>query len=170
MEVLLIIITLLLIAGGVMFSVLPPLPGPIISYLALISAHYIADETGFSTVFFIIWGVLAIVVIAGDYLLPIAATRKFGGTKAGITGGFIGTIAGIMLPIPFGIIIGPLLGAIIGDLVGGNHIRAAMKSGFGSFVGFIIGTSVKVLYSIILGGVIVYQIGTYAFSLIKEYF
>ena len=170
MEAFLIILTFLLIAGGIIFSVLPPLPGPILAYVALVAAHYVSIETQFSTTSFIVWGIVCLVVVVGDYMLPIAATKKFGGTKAGVMGGLIGTIAGVVLPVPFGIIIGPLLGAIIGDLIGGNHIKAAMKSGFGSFLGFLFGTSMKVLYSIILGVVILFKVGTYAFTIIKGLF
>ena len=63
------------------------------------------------------------------------------------------------MPIPFGIILGPLLGAIIGDLIGGNHIKAAMKSGFGSFIGFVLATSMKVIFSCIIGVLIFIKIG-----------
>jgi len=79
-----------------------------------------------------------------DYILPIAATKKFGGTKAGVWGGIIGTIAGVIFLGPFGVIIGPLAGAIIGDLIGGNRMKSALKSGFGNFLGFVISTLMKI--------------------------
>lgn len=170
MESLLVILSILLIACGVIFSVLPPLPGPLLSYGAMISAHFISEETSFSTASFVVWGILAGAVVVADYALPIAATKRFGGTKAGVIGGMIGIVAGLILPIPFGIILGPLLGAIIGDLYGGNHIRSAFKSGFGSFLGFLIATSIKVLFSIILGGVVVWKVGEFTFSAIKALF
>ncbi len=170
MEAILIILSILLLTGGVIFSVLPPLPGPLLSYAALISAHFISEETTFSTTSFVIWGVLVLIVTVADYALPIAATKKFGGTKAGVIGGMIGIVAGIILPIPFGIIIGPLLGAIIGDLYGGNHIRSAFKSGFGSFLGFLVATSIKVLFSLILGGIVVYKVGEFTVASIMELF
>lgn len=170
MEVLLVVISILLIAGGIIFSVLPPLPGPILSYGALVSAHYISQTTNFSSTSFIIWGLLCVLIIIGDYALPIAATKKFGGTRSGVIGGMIGTIAGVILPIPFGIVVGPLLGAIIGDLYGGNRIKDAMKSGFGSFLGFLVATGVKVLYSVILGCVIAWKVGSFTFERISQYF
>ncbi len=170
MEVILILLSVLLIAGGVIFSVLPPLPGPVLSYGAMISAHYISSETSFSTTSFVVWGIITVIVLVADYVLPVAATKKFGGTKAGVIGGMIGLVAGVLLPIPFGIIIGPLLGAIIGDLYGGNHIRSAFKSGFGSFLGFVLATSIKVLLSIILGVIVVWKVGEFTFNTVKEMF
>ena len=170
MEAILIILSILLLAGGVIFSVLPPLPGPLLSYASMISAHYISEETAFGTTSFVVWGILVLIVTAADYALPVAATKKFGGTKAGVIGGMIGIVAGIILPIPFGIIVGPLLGAIIGDLYGGNHIRSAFKSGFGSFLGFLVATSIKVLFSLILGGIVVYKVGEFTVTSIMELF
>lgn len=170
MGVILIILSILLIAGGIIFSILPPLPGPLLTYLAMICTHAIANDTEFSATSFVVWGILCAAVIAADYLLPAAATRKFGGTKAGMIGGVIGAVAGVILPIPFGIIIGPLVGAVIGDLYGGNQLRSAFKSGFGSFVGFLLATSLKLLYAVILGGVIAWKVGGFTISAIAELF
>lgn len=170
MEAILIISSVLLIAAGVIFAVLPPLPGPLMAYASMVCAHFISDETTFSTTAFVFWGILVVIVTAADYALPIAATKKFGGTKAGVIGGMIGVVAGIILPIPFGIVVGPLLGAIIGDLYGGNHIKSAFKSGFGSFLGFVVATSIKVLFSLILGAIVMFKVGEFTISSIMSLF
>ncbi|MEQ8906702.1 DUF456 domain-containing protein [Ekhidna sp.] len=170
MEVLLIILTILLIAGGIIFSILPPLPGPLLSYAGMFCIHAVSNDTEFSTTSFVIWGIIGTIIIVADYALPVAATKRFGGTKAGVIGGMIGMIAGVLLPIPFGIILGPLLGAIIGDLYGGNRIRSAFKSGFGSFIGFLLATGLKLTYSIILGGVIAWKVGGFTWNAIAGMF
>ncbi|WP_462253031.1 DUF456 domain-containing protein [Ekhidna sp.] len=170
MEALLIILSVLLIAGGIIFSILPPLPGPVLTYCAMISTHAVANDTEFSTTSFVVWGIIGLIITIADYVLPVAATKKFGGTKAGVIGGMIGMVAGILLPIPFGIILGPLFGAIIGDLYGGNRIRSAFKSGFGSFLGFVAATTLKLLYSIILGGVIAWKVGGFTVNAIIDMF
>ena len=159
MEVLFLILALTLVVGGIIFSVLPPFPGPILCYLGILAAHFSGESGSFSTFWLIAFAVLTIAVTLFDVLMPAIATKKFGGTKAGIYGGLIGTLVGILIPIPFGIIWGPLLGAIIGDLVGGNQIRAAIKSGFGSFLGFIVATFLKVAVSIGMGIAVVWRIG-----------
>lgn len=164
MTYVLILLAFILLAGGIVFSVLPPLPGPLLSYLALICAHNSSPEAAFTNTTLILWAIIVLIILIADYTLPIMATKNFGGTKAGIWGGVIGTIAGLIVPIPFGIILGPLCGAIIGDLIGGNRIQAAIKSGFGSFMGFVIATSLKVLVSIWVGVVIMIRLGGFAYD------
>lgn len=170
METILIIVSIVLLIGGVIFSVLPPLPGPVLSYCAMITTHFTSEDTAFSTTSFVVWGCITIIILIADYLLPVVATKKFGGTKAGIVGGMIGVMAGIVLPIPFGIIVGPLLGAIIGDLYGGNHIRDAFKSGLGSFLGFVIATLLKVILSIIMGILVIIKTGSFTYHAIMSLF
>ncbi|MBV6643917.1 MAG: DUF456 domain-containing protein [Cyclobacteriaceae bacterium] len=160
----LIVLAFLLVAAGIIFSVLPPLPGPILAYGALWCTHFSAIENQISVGWWIFWTLLALGITILDYMLPVMATKKFGGTKAGIYGGIIGTVAGVLLPIPFGIILGPLLGAIIGDLIGGNQWRAALKSGFGSFLGFVTATLAKVLVSIAIGIVVSIKLGSFTIS------
>lgn len=170
MEVILIVLSVLLIAGGVIFSILPPLPGPLLTYAGMFCIHEVSNDTQFNTTSFVIWGVIGVIIIIADYALPVAATKRFGGTKAGVIGGMIGMVAGILLPIPFGIILGPLLGAVVGDLYGGNRIRSAFKSGFGSFIGFLVATGLKLTYTVVLGGVLVWKIGGFTWNSIVGMF
>ena len=161
MEAFLVILSIILIAGGIIFSILPPLPGPLLTYGAMICTHAVANDTQFSTTSFAVWAFIGIIILVADYVLPVAATKKFGGTKAGVIGGMIGMVAGILLPIPFGIILGPLLGAIIGDLYGGNRIKSAFKSGFGSFLGFLTSTLIKFIVATIYLGLFIAKIWEY---------
>ena len=103
-----------------------------------------------------------------DYFVPIWGTKKFGGTKAGVKGSTIGLIIGvIVLPLlgvvlgPFGIIgiiAGPFVGAYIGEKMSGVDDTLAWRSAFGSFVGFVAGTLLKVVYSLVVGFVVIKDI------------
>lgn len=165
MSYLIIGLALILVVFGIIFSVLPPLPGPVLSYSGMLLLHFVSPEVTFSKLTLIIWAGLVVAVLVADYALPIVATKSFGGTKSGIWGGIIGTVAGVVLPIPFGIIIGPLVGAVIGDLVGGNRLKLALKSGFGSFLGFVLATSLKIFVAVGVGVAVLWKVGTYAYDL-----
>ena len=147
------ILTILLIVGGIVSCIVPPLPGPVVGYCALVSYELMPGVEGFSVWTYVIWGVAVAAVTVADFVFPPAVTRKFGGTRAAVWGGAIGAFAGLFFA-PFGILIGPLVGAVAGDLIGGNRFKAAMKSGVGSFVGFVVATGAKVAVCIGIGAVV----------------
>ena len=131
---------------GIFGCVLPLLPGPPLNYIGLLLLHFTTGYQ-FSTRFLVIWGIVTVVVYALDYVIPVWGTKKFGGSKRGVWGSMIGLIAGMFFFPPFGIIIGPFAGAVIGELTAGKDSKAALKSGFGSFVGFLTGTILKLIAS-----------------------
>ncbi len=159
MTIALIILAVALIVAGIIFCIVPGLPGPVLSYLGMIAYQFTNTQDKFSTTVLLIWGVVAALAFAGDMVVPAAATKKFGGTKAGVWGGIIGTFVGMFAPIPFGIIWGPLVGAIVGDLIGGKRIASAMKSGFGSFLGFLLATLLKIVVSVWIGIIVMLKVG-----------
>lgn len=127
---------------GIIGCIAPGLPGPPISYLGLFLLQ-ISSKVEFSVRFMIIALLIVIVVQILDYFIPIWTTKKFGGSKKGVWGSIIGLVVGIFAPIPYGFVIGPFLGAVIGELIDGKESLKALKSGFGSFVGFLLSTAAK---------------------------
>lgn len=146
MDYVLIVLGILLLISGILGCVLPVLPGPPLSYLGLLVLHF-TERYQFSQRFLILWAVITVVVYALDYIIPVWGTKKFGGSKRGVWGSVIGLVIGLFFFPPFGIIIGPFLGAIIGELSSGKDSGTALKSGFGSFIGFLAGTLLKLITS-----------------------
>ncbi|WP_319266757.1 DUF456 domain-containing protein [uncultured Draconibacterium sp.] len=146
MDILLIVLGSVFIISGILGCVLPIIPGPPLSYIGLLLLHF-TERYQFSSKFLIIWAIITVVVYALDYLIPAWGTKKFGGSKRGVWGSIIGLVIGLFFFPPFGIIIGPFLGAVIGELTAGKDSGAALKSGFGSFMGFLAGTLLKLITS-----------------------
>jgi uncharacterized protein YqgC (DUF456 family) len=93
----------------------------------------------------VICGIVSIVVIVLDYILPGYFSKLFGGTKYGITGATIGTIVGMFFGI-VGIIIGPFIGAFIGEMMGKQiEPKQALKVSIGATLAFIAGTGIKLI-------------------------
>ena len=93
-----------------------------------------------------LWGVVSVILIILDYILPGYFSKVFGGTKAGITGATIGVFAGMIFLGPIGIVAGPFLGAVIGELLNKQQtLDKAIVVGFGSLLSFIVGTGIKLL-------------------------
>ena len=167
MEYLIFLLAVVFIIVGIIGDVVPGLPGVPISYAAMILLHFFTDIT-YSTEALIIYGILCAVITIVDYFVPVWGTKKFGGTKAGVRGSTIGLIVGVVvLPIlgivigPFGLIgilAGPFFGAYIGEKMTGVDDQLAWRSAIGSFVGFVAGTLLKVVYSLVVGFVVIKDI------------
>lgn len=137
---------IILLITGILGCVLPVIPGPPLNYLGLLLLH-LTERYQFSTKFMVTWAIITVVVYALDYVIPVWGTKKFGGSKRGVWGSVIGLVVGLFFFPPFGIIIGPFAGAVIGELSVGKDSGAALKSGFGSFIGFLLGTLLKLIAS-----------------------
>lgn len=149
MDIALYIITFIFLLAGIAGSVLPVLPGPPLGWIGLLFFSF-TSTAGFSTSFLIWTAVVAALITALDYFIPIWGTKKFGGTKAGIRGSTIGLLVGLFFA-PFGfisIIIGPMIGAFIGEMTVDRDTTKAMKSAVGSFIGFLLGTGLKLIYGV----------------------
>lgn len=149
MDTVLILIGILFLLAGIIGCIIPGIPGPPLAYISLIMIEF-TDADPFSFSFMTSWAVLVLAVTALDYYVPVWGTKKFGGSKFGVWGSIIGLIIGLFTG-PLGIIIGPFLGAYLGELIGGMRNEEALKAGFGSFLGFIAGTFMKLAVSSIIG-------------------
>jgi len=146
MEYLLITIGILLLLGGIAGCVLPLIPGPPLSFTALMLLHF-TPGYGFSNRFLLIWAGITVIVTLIDYWVPVWGAKKFGASRPGIRGSIIGLVIGLIFFPPFGIIIGPFAGAVIGELLSGKNTPHALRAGFGSFAGFLAGVLLKLVAS-----------------------
>jgi uncharacterized protein YqgC (DUF456 family) len=145
MELALVIISGLFLVIGLLGSILPILPGPILSWLGILILHF-TEYAEYSTTFLVVTAVIMIVISVLDYFIPIWGTKKFGGTKAGVTGSTVGLVVGLFFP-PIGLIIGPFAGALIGEILANRQeFKKALRSATGSFLGFLVGTGLKLVY------------------------
>ena len=148
-EIAVLIIGLLLNGLGILGCIIPALPGPLISWLSLLLFFFLPDhEIGNTTL--LVTGIFMLLVTALDYIVPVLGAKKFGSSREGVIGGMIGIVAGLFVFPPFGIILGPLVGTVIGDMIAGGTFTKALNSGFGSLIGFLVGTSIKLIYCIVV--------------------
>jgi uncharacterized protein YqgC (DUF456 family) len=139
----------LCIVAGIIGSFVPFLPGPPVSYLGLLLVH-LTSRHPFSTGFLLLYAVLTILVIVLDNVIPVYGTKRFRGSTCGTWGSALGLVAGLLFFPPLGIIIGPILGAFLGELIRGRGARQAFLSAMGSFLGFLAGTAIKVVLSLVM--------------------
>lgn len=133
---------------GIAGCFLPILPGPPLAFLGL-WIQQLKEHNPFTSKFLWIWFGITLVVTAIDYWAPVYATKKFGGSKAGIWGCMIGLLLGFWMG-PLGIIIGPLAGAFIGEIMNNQDSSKAMRAALGSFIGFLLSTLLKLIVCVII--------------------
>ena len=143
MDIFLLVIAALLILVGIIGCIVPGLPGVPLAYAGLWIAQA-AERIDFSWQMLLVWGIVTIVVSILDYIVPAWGTKQFGGTKYGVWGSTIGVFAGLFFGA-LGVIIGPLVGAILGELIGGKEVAEALRAGWGSFIGLLFGTIIKLV-------------------------
>jgi uncharacterized protein len=148
MDIIWLILAILLMLGGIAGCLLPFLPGPPLSYAALLIMQLRSDPP-FTPKFLWIWAAVTLVVTLLDYFIPIYGTRKFGGTSYGVWGCTIGLLVGIFVP-PWGLIVGPFAGAFIGEMIGNTNTDIALKAAMGSFLGFLFGTLLKFIACVVM--------------------
>ncbi|MCC6384365.1 MAG: DUF456 domain-containing protein [Bacteroidia bacterium] len=147
MDYFLIIIALLLCITGIAGCILPGLPGPPFSYLALWFLQWAFHP--FSIRFLVIWLIIVIVVSVLDYYLPIWTAKRFGATRQGIILSIVGMLVGIFFT-PVGMIGGLIAGAILGDLIAGRSLSEAFSSGGATVFGTLLSIGLKLIVSGIL--------------------
>lgn len=146
LDILLIILGFIFLFSGIIGCVLPVIPGPPLSYIGLLMLHF-TKKYHFEADFLFLWATIAIGVTILDYYIPIWGAKKYGASKRAIWGSIIGLLFGLFLFPPFGIIIGPFVGAVIGEYSIGKNSSEALRSGFGTFMGFLGGTLIKLIVS-----------------------
>lgn len=143
MDIVLLILAFLCLIIGIIGCIVPGLPGTPIAYAGLWIAQA-TDRIDFSWQFLLIWGIVVVIISVLDYIVPAWGTKKYGGTKWGVWGSTIGVFIGLFFGA-VGVILGPLVGAIIGELIAGKELKAALKAGWGSFIGILFGTILKLV-------------------------
>ena len=160
------IIILAILAGvlGIAGSILPGLPGIPVSWVGLLILYIWGTGLNgagepMSLTTLLVWAVVVAIVSVIDYVVPMYFTKLTGGSKYAERGALFGLIAGIILT-PIGMILGSFLGAFLAELLWAKKTETeALKAAIGSFFGFILGTGIKTIASVL----IMWQIIVYAF-------
>jgi len=141
------ILAVLLGIAGLVGCILPVIPGPPLSWLGLLLV-FLTHPEGMTPGFLITWLVVAIVVTILDYLVPSWVTTRTGGSKAAARGTLVGMVLGIIFFPPWGMIAGSFLGALASEVIfGGRDVTDSLKPAFGSFLGFLLSTGLKLTAS-----------------------
>jgi uncharacterized protein YqgC (DUF456 family) len=132
-----------LVAVGFAGIIFPALPGTVLIFVGLLIA---ASADGFAHVGMwplILIGVIGVLSYAVDFVAAALGAKGVGASPRAVVGAALGTLLGLPLGLP-GVIFGPLAGALIGEWSAHRDWRRAGRVGMAAWIGFLIGTAVKV--------------------------
>jgi uncharacterized protein YqgC (DUF456 family) len=138
------LITIVLMAIGLIGTVLPIIPGTTI-ILAAVVIHRVMVGAQFGASWWCIGGlvVLTLISYALDFVSGYFGAKYFGATKWGLIGATIGVIVGLFTGFVT-LLFAPVIGAIAGEIIGGKRLVTAGKAGWGTLLGNVAGILGKV--------------------------
>lgn len=158
-EILLWVMVSTFFLAGLAGSIIPGMPGPPIVFVGALTYGLLTGFAEIGWVILLVLGLLAAVSQFLDYLASAYGAKKFGGCSWGIWGSLIGGLIGFFLFTIPGMIVGLFAGAVIMELwKGKKDTRSALKVGGGSLLGFLGGTLMKVVFSLLMIGLFLVDI------------
>ena len=141
-----------IVIAGLIGTVIPVLPGIPLMFTGLV---LLAWSTDFEPVG---WGTLAVLAaltvisVLIDFLASALGAKRLGASPRAFWGATVGAIVGIFFGLP-GIILGPFIGAVSAELVNGQGAMQAGRSGYGAWLGIVLGTAAKLGIAFLMLGV-----------------
>ncbi len=154
MTIVLIGATTVLMIVGLAGTIIPALPGTLIIFAGAMVYALGTDfaRVGVDTIW--ILGIITAATIILDYVASAYGAKKFGSTKYGIWGSVIGGIVGMLLLNVIGLILGIFCGAVFAEMYyAGKSKEHALRIGWGSILGFLGGTIIKVILGVVMIGI-----------------
>jgi uncharacterized protein YqgC (DUF456 family) len=152
MTILLWTLAIVLIAVGFAGILLPALPGTVLIFAGLLLGAWADGFTRVGAVPLVFIGVIAAASYAVDFVAAALGARHLGASPRAMAGAAVGTILGLFFGLP-GLIIGPFAGAVLGELSTNRDFRRAGQAGIAAWIGFAIGTAVKVSFAFLMVGI-----------------
>ena len=143
---------------GLIGSIVPGIPGPIVGWLGVLGAYIYGGEWFYREMplwLLLLTAVLTVIVTVTDLIIPAKMTKATGGSKWASRGTWIGLIGGIIFT-PVGMILGAFLGAFFCEITfAKKRSDEALNAAIGSFLGFITGTGLKLVFTFALTWIVV---------------
>jgi hypothetical protein len=146
-----------ILAAGLMLVglagvVLPALPGIPLMFAGMLVAAWIDDFTRIGALPLIVLGVLTLFTLAIDFAAGALGAQRVGASRQAIVGAAIGTVVGVLFGLP-GLLLGPFFGAVVGEVVARRGLEQALRVGMASWLGFFLGTLLKIAIAFAMLGV-----------------
>ena len=141
----------ILVALGVLGTLLPVLPGILLVFGGLFLAAWAQDFTRVGVVGLSVIGILALIAFGADFVASLLGARRVGASPKALIGAAIGGFIGVFFGLP-GILLGPFIGAIAGELLARGGWHQATKVGVGTALGLLFAAVAKLVIAFLMIG------------------
>jgi uncharacterized protein YqgC (DUF456 family) len=143
---------------GVLGTVLPIIPGPIVIFAAaLIYALLERFQTiGWPTL--VVLGVLTAVATTADIWASSIGAKMGGASGWSVVVGLVGGLVGLVfLSLP-GAILGAVAGVLLTEIIRVKDFRSALKAGSGWAIGWVLSTILQLVIGLVMVVIFVWQV------------
>lgn len=151
-----IFITSVLMFLAFLGAILPLVPGPPLAFAGLLLYGFWTHFRAVTITALIIFGALTLLTIIFDIFAPALAAKGYKASRYGVIGALVGAILGMFVLGPFGIILGPFVGGFLGEYLAKSDPSKAIRTAWGTFVGFLVGTIFKFIVTLAMVGYFLY--------------
>jgi len=142
------IVVVVIMAIGLIGTVLPIFPGAIVILgAAILHRVTFGPEKSIGWMSLAVLVGLTLVSYALDLVGSWYGAKRFGATRWGLVGAIAGAIVGLFFGLP-GLLLGPIVGAFAGEILGGKRLIAAGRASWGALLGNVAGTLAKLLIAL----------------------
>ena len=141
----------ILVALGVLGTVLPVLPGILFVFGGLFLAAWAQDFARVGWVGLTVIGMLGALAFLADFIASILGAKRVGASPRALVGAALGGFVGVFFGLP-GILIGPFAGAVLGELWARGGLKQATRVGFGTWLGLLVAAVAKLVIAFLMIG------------------
>lgn len=147
-------IALALVLIGLAGTILPALPGLPLVFAGMLLGAWAGGFEHVGIPVLVVLAVLTVFSLVVDFWATALGARRVGASRMAVAGAVIGTFVGIFFGF-VGLFAGPFIGALAGELLHGRRVGPATRVGFGTWLGIIFGTVLKLALAFTMVGVFV---------------
>ena len=148
------ILAFLIVLIGLAGVVVPALPGIPIMFAGLMLAAWSTDfePVGWGTLG--VLGALTVLSVMIDFLSAAFGAKRQGASPRAFWGATVGAVVGLFFGL-VGIVLGPFIGAVAVEFAAGSGAHQAGRSGYGVWIGLVLGTAAKLAIAFLMLGIFV---------------
>ncbi|MBD7988366.1 DUF456 domain-containing protein [Luteimonas sp. Sa2BVA3] len=147
-------IAVILVLVGIAGTILPALPGLPLVFAGMLLGAWAGDFAYIGVPTLVVLGVLTAFSLVVDFWATALGAKRVGASGKAVAGAVIGTFVGIFFG-PIGLFAGPFIGALAGELLHGRDVGQATRVGFGTWLGVVFGTVLKLALAFTMVGLFV---------------